>query len=103
MDAHTRFTRTIWIALPLIDAGHSESVDTIWERIQDGTLFDYLRTKYQDADVSFLSEADRQEVLEYFRAIYPIDAHRRFGIAHNGLVLIVGLALGGVQESASTD
>ena len=55
MAPYLRFAATVRVVVPLLDAGHSEPVDTTWEHIADGTLFDHLGSEF-GADVSLLSK-----------------------------------------------
>jgi len=97
----TQFTALTWIVGPLIDQGRSDPVDLIVQKIEDGTLFEYLAATYpDDADVTMLSAERRAAVLETFRELTGIDARRKFGIEHNGLMLVLAYASEAIQRES---
>lgn len=101
MAPYLRFAATVRVVVPLLDAGHSEPVDTTWEHIADGTLFDHLGSEF-GADVSLLSKKDRAKVVAAFAGMAGINARKRFGVEHNGLALVVALANEAIQVALSS-
>ena len=101
MTPHMRFTATIWTFLSLLDEGKQENIDTIWSKIEDGSLVSYLGEKYQ-IDTTLLTDEDWNEVLTTFCDMQGVNARRKFGVEHNGLALIIALATQGVQQAVSS-
>jgi len=101
VQPHVRFTSVVWTFLSLLDSGEVETLDVIWAKIEDGTLFQYLGGKY-DVDVTLLPEADQARVLEFFRAMAGVSSRRKFGVENNGIALVIALASEGIQQSVDS-
>ena len=77
------------------------SATEIRRRIEDGTLFDFLEERSaRDIDISLLYNDDRAELLAEWRRID--DPVREFGVAHDGLCLLLSYLIQGMQARART-
>lgn len=100
MQPHLRFTALFWALGSLVDEGKTEDVAKVQAAIADGTLFTYLEQTYPDADISLLSPDARANILKFFQALSEtVDHRRKFGIEHNGLMLLLAYAVEGIQQS----
>lgn len=99
MTPHVRFTGMFWIVGCLVDGGHTESMDDILDHIRNRSLFEYLDQRYgQETDITLMPREDREKVIDFFQACDGINARRKFGIEHNGLMLLLAYAAEGVQQ-----
>src|SRR5690348_14820174 len=68
--------------------------------LEDGSLFEWLARRYDgEIDLSLFVAADREDVLERFRAVSDTtDSRRNFGIESNGLALLAAWCFEVLQE-----
>lgn len=53
--------------------------------------------------MSLLSGDDRDALLRFFGSLAnSVDARRKFGIEHNGLLLLVAYAMEGIQQTVTS-
>ena len=103
MQPHARFTALFWAIGNLVDDGMTDDLARIQDVIADGTLFNYLKTTYPSADISLLSDEDSTALLRFFQALVDtVDHRRKFGIEHNGLMLLLAYANEGIQQCVDT-
>lgn len=87
----------------LLDQGLSVSFDETHARIDDGSLFDWLLSKYAGEphyfDLSLYGDAERDLILKVFDALSSgVDAKRKMGVQRNGLALCVGYCIEVMQH-----
>jgi hypothetical protein len=87
----------------LLDRGRVLSMDTTRERVDDGTLFEWLDTQLEtpyDVDATPVDPHIRDAMLETFRPLNKFDASLQFGVEHNGAALLLAYCIEGIQQHA---
>ena len=81
--------------------GYDLPVDKMGAKIQDKTVFAYLKrnVRKEDLDMNYLDTDDKNELLSRFEKLFNVtDAKRKFGVANNGLCLLLAYVLAIIQE-----
>jgi hypothetical protein len=83
-------------------AFHDITNDDVWQRIEDGSIFDFLSERLGiGVPISVLSPVDRLELLmEWTHGFCGIIVPFRFDAHRNGLCLLVGFLLEGIAHRA---
>jgi hypothetical protein len=100
MDPTLRYTQLGFAVASLMDGERPFSAAEARRYIEDGSLFAWLRRRYDGAiDLSPYEAADEADVLERFRAISETAGSRRkFGVEHNGLALLAAYCFEVLQQ-----
>jgi hypothetical protein len=90
----------------LLDRGLSTDLSETKRRVDDGTVLDWLSRQYGPEsgfglDLSLYSDEDRRGVLDLFASLLSVTNERRkMGVENNGLCLLLGYCIEGVQQSS---
>lgn len=101
-----RFTKLTYIAHELTAAlgsgrFHDITDDEVWEHIDDGTIFEFLRERLDFmVSLSVLGPVDRIELLIEWEQMRGCEEPFRFNGHHNGLPVLVAYLLQGVRLRA---
>lgn len=100
MNATLRYTQLGFAVTSLMDSEELLDVDQARQYVEDGSLFTWLGRRYDgEIDLSLYEDADREDVLERFRAVSDTtDSRRNFGIERNGLALLAAWCFEILQE-----
>jgi hypothetical protein len=84
-----------------LDSGKHNNVtlDEVYEQIEAGTVFEYLKNTVARIDLSGFSVADKQELVEEWqRMANAIDARRKLVVENNGICLLLAYVINGLHE-----
>jgi hypothetical protein len=100
MNATLRYTQLGFAITALLDKQEPLDADQARQYVEDGSLFNWLGQRYDgEIDLSLYDAADKEEVLERFRAVSDTtDSRRNFGIENNGLALLAAWFFEVLQE-----
>lgn len=88
----------------LLDRGYYNfPIEEVKQKIKDGTLFEYLKSKTKDDyfDISLLDEKYRNELLSSFNSCLDIDEDRKMGVQKNGICLLMAYVFQIIQWKKS--
>jgi hypothetical protein len=100
-----RYTFLAFEINALLDLGLSASVEDVLNRLDDGTIIDWLATTFEGkVDLSLYGAAERETMAEELVQMTAANARKKFGVERNGLCLLVAYCLqilqqGGFEES----
>ena len=101
-----KFIYLLWQFNAMLDSGKYiyVSVDDIKKQIRNGNISEYLSNTFPDGDFSLMEKADWDYVSKEW-AYYAddLDERRKMGIVNNGLCLLVGYTLNGLQLHADLE
>jgi len=100
MNPTLRYTQLGFAVTALMDKEQPLDVGQARQYVEDGSLFEWLARRYDgEIDLSLFVAADREDVLERFRAVSDTtDSRRNFGIESNGLALLAAWCFEVLQE-----
>lgn len=100
MNPALRYTQLGFAVAALLDREEPLTAEQAHDYVRDGSLFGWLGRRYDgEIDLSLFEAADREAVLERFRALADAtDARRDFGIERNGLALLAAWCFEVLQE-----
>jgi beta-lactamase superfamily II metal-dependent hydrolase len=82
-----------------VDAGKQIGFEEIYSQIEAGTIFEYLKRNVERIDLSLLTAADRDELIEEWQGIAnAVDARRKFAVENNGYCLLLAYVIEGIQQ-----
>jgi len=97
-----RFTHLAFELNHLLDSGLSADLSETKRRVDDRTVLDWLSEQYGADyyfDISLYSPEDRREVLDLFVDLLVVTNERRkMGVENNGLCLLLGYCIEGIQQ-----
>lgn len=100
-----RITKLTFLAFYLngaLDTGTYQGVtaEEVAKEIEKGSVFEFLSRRLSGAiDLSIFDNTDRAELLaEWQSLLNVIDAKRKLGVENNGLCLLMGYLLEGIQR-----
>lgn len=99
------YTGIIWSIMPALSSGRSISLSQTQDRINDGTLFEWLKAELGEdfGDWTGHDENQRAAVLDQFQSLaVAVDEKRKFGVRDNGLCLIVAYCAECLQQAFAT-
>lgn len=98
MRQTTRYAYLAFEANGLLDRGEQASIEEVHERIEDGTLLNWL-DGLGDVDLSLYQAEDRTDVLHTFRSyVNAVDERRKLLVQHNGIALIAAYCIERLQH-----
>jgi hypothetical protein len=97
MRQTTRVAYLAFEANGLLDRGEQASIEEVHERIEDGTLFDWLAS-LKDVDLSLYEDEDKADVLHAFRSYANAIASSKLLVQHNGIALITAYCVERLQH-----
>ena len=84
-----------------VDAGKQTGFEEIYSQIEAGTIFEYLKRNVDRIDLSILTAADRNELVEEWQRIAnAVDARRKFVVENNGYCFLLAYVIQGIQQRA---
>jgi hypothetical protein len=88
----------------LLDRGLSVPIDETHERVDDGTVLEWLAEQFANdqhyLDLSWIEDADRFNILAVFASLSnAVNSRRKFGVENNGLALLVAYCIEVMQNS----
>lgn len=84
-----------------LDAGKHPTLEEIYEEIDEGTIFDYLDSNIDRIDLSYLKQADRDELVQEWQGLANVlDARRKLAVEKNGFCLLLAYIIEGIQRRA---
>jgi hypothetical protein len=100
MNPTLRYTQLGFAVAALMDQEEPLDAGQARQYVEDGSLFTWLGRRYDgEVDLSLFGDADREDVLERFRAVSDTtDSRRNFGIENNGLALLAAWCFEVLQE-----
>jgi hypothetical protein len=83
-----------------IDQGQSASIDEVYRRLEDGSLFDWLAETYEDAAVYLYQyePAVRRTILTVLGSLANVTLPEDLGITNNGLGLCLAYCIEVMQS-----
>ncbi len=90
MDVQSAAALLAWRLVGLYDRGEAVGVDAVERRTAEGTLFGWLGAEY---DLQLGPEAEQVLAPRLRRLCEDTDPRRQFGVAHNGLALLLAWSL----------
>jgi hypothetical protein len=97
MRQTTRYAYLAFEANGLLDRGEQATFDEVHERIDDGTVLDWLDS-FDDVDLSLYQADDRVDVLRTFRAYANAADSGKLLVQHNGIALIAAYCIERLQH-----
>ena len=103
METSTAFKALFWEIMPALDAGRSLAIGEVHQHIEDGTLFEWLRSElgedYYPSGFFEVGQELRPLALETL-ANYAntIDSRRKLGVESNGLLLLAAYCFEYLQQ-----
>jgi hypothetical protein len=102
MKSELRYTYLAFELTNLLDDGLVVDIDEVRQRLDDGTVLDWLQEQFggdpHNFDPSLYSDEERRIVVGALNNIaVAVDARRKFGVENNGLTLLLALAIQAVQ------
>lgn len=100
MKPTTHFTFLAFYLNSLLDDKRVLDIRETKNRINDGTLFDWLKNKFgNDIDFSLYTDDDKKVLIELFQSLVDaVDEKRKMGVKNNGLALLIAYCLEGIQR-----
>jgi hypothetical protein len=100
MNPTLRYTQLGFALASLMDKEEPLEAGQARQYVEDGSLFTWLARRYDgEVDLSLFDAADREDILERFRAVSDTtDSRRNFGIESNGLALLAAWCFEVLQE-----
>ncbi|WP_208133104.1 MULTISPECIES: hypothetical protein [Hymenobacter] len=96
-----KFTYLLWQFNMMLDSGKYDAVtvSAIKVRISNGTLPNYLKSQFPDADFSMI-EPDEWAYLvkEWSGLAEMVDEDRKMGVVHRGICLLLAYTINGLQS-----
>jgi hypothetical protein len=82
----------------LLDQGLSVDIDETRERLDQGTVFEWLEEQFAQEpyylDLSLYEQEERETIIRAFQSISnAVDARKKFGVERNGIALLVAFCL----------
>ena len=100
-----RITNLTFMAFYLnsaLDSGKYAGISfkDVADHIEDGTIFDFLRTRLKDdIDLTLYGQNEQNELItEWQDMLAAVNARKKFGVENNGICLLIGYLLEGIQR-----
>jgi hypothetical protein len=84
----------------MLDRGICLPSEDVRQRINDGTLFDWLQGKFGlDMDISLHTEENLSEMLKLFQQFNnTVNSKKKMGVELNGISLLLAFSIEGIQQ-----
>lgn len=84
----------------LIDEGRQLDLLETRRHVLDGDLLSWMDERFPDANLglSAIPSVDQAEVYERFQDMALVHTERKYGVSSNGLCLLVGYCIEGIQQ-----
>lgn len=86
----------------LLDQGETLPIEDVQEKIEDGSLFDWLEERYGKEphflDLSPYEDQERGTILAAFQELLGVNADRKFGVTRNGISLCLAFCIEVLQH-----
>lgn len=95
-----KFTYLLWQFNMMLDSGKYDkiTVSDIKSRIEKGTLPDYLKIQFPDADFSMIEAQEWSYLMQEWSGLADtVDERRKMGVENRGICLLLAYTINGLQ------
>jgi hypothetical protein len=96
-----KFTALLWQFNMMLDSGKYDNitVSDIKDRIENGTLPDYLKIQFPDADFSMIEPEEWPYLVKEWSGLAnTVDEQRKMGVINRGICLLLAYTINGLQS-----
>ena len=97
----SKLTHLLYLFNIMLDSGKYDAltIEEIKEKLRDGTITDYLKSQYPNADFSLIEPEEWKYLTHFWNEQADITNERRkMGVSNRGVCLLVGYTIEAVQR-----